>query len=164
MRVSPVGWAFDSEARVEREAGRSASCTHDHPEGIKGAQAIATAVLLARHGADCGELRRRISERYGYDLGGTVDDIRPGYHFDPTCLGTVPAALIACFDSSDFEDAVRNAVSLGGDSDTLACMSGSVAEALYGGVPESIEEQTLSRLPHALASILLRFRNRLAPA
>jgi ADP-ribosylglycohydrolase len=138
MRVSPVGFAFSSEEEVLRQARMSAEITHNHPEGIKGAQAAALAVYLARKGRDKERIRTRIQSQFDYDLNRTVDDIRPSYFFDVSCQGTVPEAIIAFLDSTSFEDAIRNAISLGGDSDTLACITGGIAEAFYRGVPEDI--------------------------
>jgi ADP-ribosylglycohydrolase len=159
MRVSAVGFAFDSEDDVLRQAQLSAQITHDHPEGIKGAQATALAVFLARTGHDKATIRARIASRFGYDLDRTVDDIRPGYTFDVSCQGSVPEALIAFLDSHDYEDAVRNAVSLGGDADTLACIAGAVAEAFYGGVPQAIVAQVEVRLTPDLLDVTQRFRD-----
>ena len=160
MRVSPVGVAFHSADRVLAEAERSAAVTHDHPEGIKGAQSTALAIHLARTGTDREGIRREIADRFGYDLDRTVEDIRPGYRFDISCQGSVPEAMIAFFDSADFEDAVRLAVSLGGDSDTQGCIAGGIAQAFYGGVPESIAEAARARLPEDLLSIVDRFEAR----
>ena len=157
MRVGPVGWARDTVEEVLAEAERSARPTHDHPEGIKGAQATALAVFLARTGAGKGVIREEIARRFGYDVWRSVDAVRPSYRFDETCQRTVPEALIAFFDSTDFEHAVRLAVSLGGDSDTLACITGSVAEAFYGGVPAAIAEATLARLTPEMLGVLERF-------
>ncbi len=157
MRVSPVGFAFDDEKIVLAEAEKTAEITHNHPEGIKGAQATALAVFLARTGTGKNDIRMRISREFGYDLDRTVDDIRPGYSFDVSCQGTVPEAVIAFLDSDSWEDAVRNAVSLGGDSDTLACITGGIAEAFYGGVPKEIEREAYARLPEDLKSITEEF-------
>jgi ADP-ribosylglycohydrolase len=157
MRVSPVGFAFDDEATVLEEAARSAAITHDHPEGIKGAQATALAVFLARTGADKETIRTEIGGRFGYDLDRNVDDIRPRYSFDVSCQGTVPEALISFFEAGSFEDAVRNAVSLGGDSDTLACIAGGVAEAFFGGVPADILREVRARVAPDLLEIADRF-------
>ncbi|HLJ55693.1 MAG TPA: ADP-ribosylglycohydrolase family protein [Chthonomonadaceae bacterium] len=164
MRVSAVGHAFENAEDVLREAKRSAEVTHDHPEGIKGAQATALAVFRARAGAPKEEIRSEIAARFGYDLSSTVDAIRPAYRFDVSCQGTVPAALIAFLDSTSYEDAVRNAVSLGGDSDTLACIAGSIAEAHYGGVPAEIQERALLLLTTELRDVVLRFRDMYIPA
>lgn len=157
MRVSPVGWYFDTEEAVLFEAKKSAEVSHNHPEGIKGAQATALAIFLARQGADRSYMRREISSRFGYDLNRTVEEIRPYYSFDASCQGTVPEAIICALESCDFEDAVRKAVSLGGDSDTLACITGSVAEAIYGGVPGEIETEVRKRLPLDLLVTVDRF-------
>lgn len=157
MRVSPVGMAFDDEASVLAEAEASAAVTHNHPEGIKGAQATALSVFLARTGSPKEEIRRRITAGFGYDLSRTVEQIRPTYHFDVSCQGTVPAAIIAFLDSRDYEDAVRLAISLGGDSDTLACITGSIAAAYYGDIPASIVAETRARLPADLLAVVDEF-------
>jgi ADP-ribosylglycohydrolase len=146
MRVSPVGFAFSSEDEVLRQARMTAEVTHNHPEGIKGAEATALAILLARTGHDKERIRSRIASQFGYDLNRIVDSIRPSYSFDVSCQGTVPEAIVAFLDSVSYEDAIRNAVSLGGDSDTLACITGGIAEAFYGGVPESIRAEVRARL------------------
>ena len=160
MRVGPVGWACATVEDVLAEAERTALPTHDHPEGIKGAQATALAVFLARTGAGKEAIREEIAGRFGYDLGRTVDSIRPTYGFDETCQRAVPEALVAFLDSPGFEHALRLAVSLGGDSDTLACITGSVAEAFYGGVPAGIAEETRRRLSPDLLGIVDRFAAR----
>jgi ADP-ribosylglycohydrolase len=162
MRVSPVGFAFSTEAEVLRHAEQTASVTHNHPEGIKGAQATAMAVFLARRGASKDELRSEISGRFGYDLSATVVDIRPRYSFDVSCQGTVPQAVICFLDSDSYEDAVRNAVSLGGDSDTLACIAGGIAEAFYGDVPAHVAEKVHELLPGDLLAITSDFCSRFA--
>jgi ADP-ribosylglycohydrolase len=156
MRVSPVAYAFDSHAEVRAEAARSAAVTHSHPEGIRGAEATATAVYLARTGHSKADMRTAITHDYGYDLGMTLDGIRPGYAFDVSCQGTVPPAVIAFLESDGYEDAVRKAVSLGGDSDTLACITGGIAGAYYG-VPENIAERALAFLPGPLRDIVTTF-------
>jgi ADP-ribosylglycohydrolase len=160
MRVSPVGWAFETLDETLSEATRSASVTHDHPEGIKGAQAVAAAIFLARHGADKEEIRTTISDWFGYDLDRTVAEIRPDYRFDVTCQGSVPEALIAFLDASDFEHAIRLAISLGGDADTQAAIAGSVAEAFWGGVPERIETEVRLQLDDDLLEVVDRFTSR----
>lgn len=139
MRVSPVGFAFNSEAEVLDQAARTARITHNHPEGIKGAQATALAIFLARRGAGKAQIRLQIEKRFKYDLSRTLDSIRPGYGFDVSCQGTVPEAIIAFLESDAYEDALRNAISLGGDSDTLACITGGIAQAFYGTVPQAIQ-------------------------
>ncbi len=160
MRVSPVGFAFDKAEDVLREATLSAEFTHNHPEGIKGAQATALAVFLARTGHDKEAIRGEIAGRFGYDMARTVDDIRPDYGFDESCQGTVPEAVIAFLDSNSYEDAVRNAVSLGGDSDTLACITGGIAEAFYGPVSDEIRGKVKEILPAELWHITRRFCDR----
>lgn len=157
MRVSPIGLAFDNEAEVLRQARLSAEVTHNHPEGVKGAQAIALAVFLARHGADKNAIQMRLQTLFNYDLTRSVDDIRPTHVFDVSCQGTVPAAMAAFFAASSYEETVRNAVSLGGDSDTLACISGAVAEAFYGGVPGFIVARVRETLPRDLWRITEAF-------
>ncbi len=158
MRVSAVGWAFSDESQTLLEAKRSAEVTHDHPEGIKGAQAVALAIFLARNKSDKETIRSRIGSDFGYDLGRTVEEIQPGYSFDVTCQGSVPEAIIAFLDASDFESSLRNAIWLGGDADTQACIAGSIAEAFYGGVPPSVEAEVRARLPKVLLEVVDRFR------
>jgi ADP-ribosylglycohydrolase len=162
MRVSPVGWAYDTVEDVLREAEGSASVTHNHPEGIKGAQAVALAIFRARTGASKDDIRREITERFGYDLSLTLDEIRPAYRFDETCQKTVPPAIIAFLESNDFEDAVRKSISLGGDADTLAAITGSIAEAFYGGVPEDLLEEVRKRVPDELWEVIERFSQKYA--
>lgn len=164
MRVSPVAWAFDDERAVLASARASAAATHDHPEGIKGAQAIALAVFLARTGAEKASIRQRIQTEFAYDLDRRLDDIRPDYRFDVSCAGSVPEALIAFFESEDYESAVRNAVSLGGDADTQACIAGAVAEAFYGGVPAGVASEVRARLPEELLSVMDAFIQRFGMA
>lgn len=158
MRVSPVGWAFDSEADVLEAARASAAVTHDHPEGIRGAQAVALAVFLARSGAGKEQVRSEITSRFGYDLSHTVEEIRPDYRFDVSCQGSVPEALIAFLDSESSEDAVRLAISLGGDADTQAAIAGAVAEAYYGGVPAEIVGEVRARLTPELLRVVDAFQ------
>jgi len=157
MRVSPIGFALTTEDEVLDQARATAEITHNHPEGVKGAQATALAVFLARTGADKESIRSRIASQFEYDLDRTVDDIRPSYAFDISCQGTVPEAIIAFLDSDSYEDAVRNAVSLGGDSDTLACITGGIAEALYGGVPDGIRTKVKELLTPDLWSVTQAF-------
>jgi ADP-ribosylglycohydrolase len=157
MRVSAIGWAFDDLTVVLREAARSAQVTHNHPEGIKGAQAVAAAIFVARAGQDKDRIAATLSDRFGYDCSMRLDVLRRRGGFDVTCQGTVPAAAGAFFHSTDFEDAVRNAVSFGGDADTLACIAGSIAEAYYGGVPAEIQSEVLRRLDGALREEVITF-------
>lgn len=158
MRVSPVGYAFDTVEEALAEAKRSAAVTHNHPEGIKGAQSTALAILMARQGASKSEIRQEISKRFDYDIGRKLDDIRPGYTFDVSCQGSVPEAIIAFLESEDYEDAIRKAVSLGGDSDTIACITGGIAEAFFGGVPEEIAAEGRKRLPEEFLGIIEDFK------
>ena len=160
MRVSPVARAFDSVEETLREARRSAEVTHDHPEGIRGAEAVALAVFLARHGADKPEIRRRVASYTGYRLEATVEEIRPNYSFNESCNGTVPQSVICFLESDDFEHALRLAISLGGDADTLACITGAIAEAHYGGVPTYIAQPVRALLPSDLLEVLDRYESR----
>lgn len=157
MRVSPVGFAFATIEEVLMEAKKTAEVSHNHPEGIKGAQATALAVFLARTGAAREQIRNEITRRFGYDLNRTIDEIRPRYGFDVSCQGTVPEAIIAFLESRDYEAAVRKAVSLGGDSDTLACITGGIAHAFYKEVPRWIVAEVRGRLSEELLSIIDRF-------
>lgn len=159
MRVSPVGFAFDDDVAVLAEAERSAAVSHDHPEGIKGAQATALAVLRARHGHGPEAIRDEIARRFGYDLDRSVDEIRPHYGFDVTCQGSVPEAIIAALDAPSWEDAVRDAVHLGGDADTQACIAGGIAEARHG-LPAELVERVLGYLPDDLRATVHVFRER----
>ena len=157
MRASPIGFSARSAEDALAEAERCAAPTHNHPEGIKGAQAVALAVFLARSGATKAEIRREIATRMGYGLDRSVDAIRPAYTFDVAAERSVPEALICFLDAPDFEGAVRNAVSLGGDADTMACIAGAIAEAHWGEVPELIALEVRNRLPGELQEILERF-------
>lgn len=157
MRVSPVGFAFNSVEAVLQEAQKSASVTHNHPEGIKGAQATALAIFLARSGKSKKFIRQEISRRFDYDLNRTLDEIRPSYGFDISCQGSVPEAIIAFLESSGLEDAIRKGVSLGGDSDTIACIAGGIAQAYYKSVPENILMEIRKRLPESFLTIIDQF-------
>ncbi len=163
MRVSPVGFAFDSVDEVLKEAKASAVVTHNHPEGVKGAQSTALAVFLARQGQPKDAIRKEIVERFGYDLDRTLDAIRPSYRFDVSCQGSVPEAMIAFFESEDYEDAIRKAISLGGDSDTIACITGGIAEAFYGRVPEPIAAKARTYLPEEFIKIIEVFQAHFNP-
>jgi ADP-ribosylglycohydrolase len=160
MRVSPVGWAFDTEQDVLREAECSAAVTHDHPHGVAGAQAVALGVFLARHGASKDEIRRELARRFDYDLARTVEAIRPSYSFDVSCQGSVPEAIIAFLDAPNVEDAIRNAIWLGGDADTQAAIAGSLAEAAQGGVPAAVRDPAYARLSDDLREVTDRFAAR----
>ena len=157
MRVGPVGFAFDTAEEVLREARASAEVSHDHPEGIKGAQAVALAILMARQGAYKDEIRTNLTASFFYDLDRTVEEIRPAYQFNVSCMGSVPEAIIAFLDSTDYESAVRKAVSLGGDTDTQACIAGAIAEAYYKYIPPAIIAEVKRILPGVLWDILEKF-------
>ena len=154
MRASANGGMFDTLEETERVAGLSAAITHNHPEGIKGAQSTAAAIFMARNGSSKEEIRSYITEKYGYNLNRTCDEIRPVYGWEGSCQGTVPEAMVAFFDSTDFESAIRLAVSLGGDSDTLACITGGIAEAFYKEIPDPIAKGIWSLLPEDFKAIL----------
>ena len=157
MRVSPVGWAFDSAEKVLEQARECAACTHNHPEGIKGAQAVTLAVFLARTGSEKEEIRRELENRFSYNLSRGLGTIRPAYSFQVSCQESVPEAIIAFLESTGYEDALRNAVSLGGDSDTQACIAGSIAEAFYGGVPRKIVSYIEKKLDETLLDVCKKF-------
>ena len=156
MRTSFVGWICHTIEHVEACAKACAEITHNHPEGIKGAQATSVAILLARQGMTKEQIRTVIEQRYGYNLHRTCDEIRPSYTFDESCQGTVPEAIIAFLESTNFESAIRLAVSLGGDCDTLTCITGAIAEAYYRYIPEWIKEEAMKRLPDPFKKQLKR--------
>jgi ADP-ribosylglycohydrolase len=157
MRVAAIGWAFEDLDVVLREATKSAEVTHNHPEGIKGAQAVAAAIFVARAGQGKDQIAALLCDRFGYDCTMGLSALQRRGGFDVTCQGTVPAAAEAFLHSTDFEDAVRNAVSFGGDADTLACIAGAMAEAYYGSVPTEIQRQVLGRLDQALRAQVTAF-------
>ncbi len=156
MRVSSVGWLYQTLEDTLHAANLTAEVTHNHPEGIKGARAIAACVFLARTGASKEEIRTYAADTFGYDLSRPLDDIRRNYSFDPTCPGSVPEAIRAFYESSNYEDAVRRAVVLGGDSDTLACMAGAIAEA-YFGMPDELKMKALQILDPYCGNIVRHF-------
>jgi ADP-ribosylglycohydrolase len=160
MRVSPVGFAFDTEQAVLREARKTAELSHDHPEGIKGAQATALAVFLARQGATKDVIKSELERRFAYGFDFTVDQVRLHYGIDLSCQRTVPQAVVSFLESNSFEDAVRNAVSLGGDSDTLACIAGTIAHAFYGTLASEVVNHIERRLDPHLWSVSERFCRR----
>ena len=160
MRVSSAAWLAADMAETLHLARLTAQVTHNHPEGIKGAQATAAAIFLARTGHDKAEIKAYVEREFGYDLSRSCDEIRPTYHHVESCQETVPQAIIAFLESTDFEDALRTAVSLGGDSDTLAAITGSIAEASYG-VPEELRQECRKRLTPELSEILRRWENAL---
>ena len=157
MRVSPIGWYGNTIEEVMAEAKKSAEVTHNHPEGIKGAQSTAVAIFMARMGKDKSEIKRYITDTFKYDLERKIDDIRPHYEFDVSCQGSVPEAIIAFLESTDFENAIKLAISIGGDSDTIACITGGIAEAYYQVIPEDIAENILKILPNELIKIIEGF-------
>jgi ADP-ribosylglycohydrolase len=160
MRVSPVGFAFESEDKVLKEAKKSAQVTHNHPEGIKGAQAVALAIFLARSGKSKKTIKSEITHRFGYHLDRKIDDIRPHYHFDVSCQGSVPESIIVFLEGENFEDTIRKGVSLGGDSDTIACIAGGIAQAFYGDIPQEIVSNVRKRLPEPFLHIIDEFCER----
>lgn len=160
MRISPVGYAYNDLETVLKKAGEFTEITHNHPEGIKGGQATAAAIFLARTEKSKNEIKGFVEARFGYDLSRHVDEIRPTYSFDVSSQGTVPQAIRAFLDSADYEDAIRTAISLGGDSDTLACITGGIAQSFYRGVSWSIQEKVYSVLDDRLASITRLFMAR----
>jgi len=160
MRVSAIAYLFDNEEDIMNEAKKSAELTHNHPEGIKGAQAIALAIFMARKGKSKEEIKTAITLKFDYDLERTLDRIRPVYSFDVSCQGSVPESIIAFLESTDFEDAIRSAISIGGDSDTIASMTGAIAEAFYKHIPDAIEEEAMKKLPRQFLAILKKFEER----
>ncbi len=163
MRVSPLGFAYSTLDEVLREAERSAAVTHNHPEGIRGAQATASAIFLSRSGNTKREVKEYVETEFGYNLGKSLDEIRPNYTFDVSCQGSVPQAITAFLESDGFEDAIRLAISIGGDSDTIACITGGIAQAFYGGVPEDIARQTLDLLDDQLLAVTIEFVDKYTP-
>lgn len=157
MRISAVGFVADSIEQAKSLSQAVTAVTHNHPEGIKGAEATAVAIFLARNGASMDEIRDHIDKNY-YPMDFTLDDIREDYTFDVTCQGSVPQALEAFFESENFEDAIRNAISIGGDSDTIATICGGIAEAYYG-IPEDIRQEALTFLDDRLLEIVVDFEN-----
>lgn len=163
MRVSPVGFAFNSLDEVLKEAKHSAEVTHNHPEGIKGAQAAASAIFLARTGSSKESIKYFIESSFGYGLSRTIEEIRPEYKFNESCQGSVPEAIIAFLESENFEDAIRTAISLGGDSDTIACITGGIAQAYYKKIPADIINKVFEYLPEEFISIINRFNRNFLP-
>ena len=161
MRVSSAAWLAKDMAETLRLARLTAEVTHDHPEGIKGAQAVAAVIFLARTGHSRAEIKAHVERKFGYDLSRTCDEIRPTYHHVESCRETVPQAITAFLESTDFENALRTAVSLGGDSDTLSAITGSIAEAFYG-VPEDLKAECRRRLTPELEALLLAWEARAA--
>lgn len=160
MRVSPVAYACKSLEAVLIEAKKSAEATHNHLEGIKGAQSVASAIYLARTGVVKSDIKSFITDNFSYNLSFRLNEIRHNYEFDETCQGSVPQAIVAFLESDNYEDAVRKAVSIGGDSDTIACIAGSIAEAYYGSLPVDLVRYAESKLDYYMLDIIRRFRTK----
>jgi ADP-ribosylglycohydrolase len=160
MRVSPVGFAFNMLDEVLTEAKKSAEPTHNHPEGIKGAQAIASAIFLARRTNSREEIKKYIEKNFDYNLNESLDEIRKYYRLDQTCPGSVPQAIVAFLESDNYEDAIRKAVSIGGDSDTIACMAGGIAQAFYRKIPDAIVDKVKAILDERLNRVVSEFMGR----
>lgn len=160
MRVSPIGYAFDSLDEVLEEAKLSAAVTHNHREGIKGAQAVASAVFIARTGGNKEQIKEFIEKQFKYDLSRKLDDIRPDYKFDSSCQGSVPQAITAFLESEDYEDVIRKAISIGGDSDTIACIAGGIAQAYYKEIPKYLIDRVWLILDPGFKRIISQFNER----
>ncbi|MCD7746397.1 MAG: ADP-ribosylglycohydrolase family protein [Lachnospiraceae bacterium] len=156
MRVSAAGWLYDTLERTRKVARATADVTHNHPEGIKGAESVAAVIFLARTGSSKEQIRKYVTEEFGYDLSRTCDEIRPRYHHVESCQETVPEAITAFLEGNDFEDVIRTAVSLGGDCDTLTAIAGSMAEAFYG-IPALLTTECSDRIPEDMRNVLNRF-------
>ena len=156
MRVSPAGWMFSDIEMTRKVAAWTAEVTHNHPEGVKGAESVAAAIFMARNGSSKDEIKDYVIREFGYDFSRTCDEIRPGYRHVESCQETVPEAFTAFFEGNDFEDVIRTAVSLGGDCDTLTCIAGSIAEACYG-VPDVLKQECENRLPDDMLEVLKKF-------
>ncbi len=161
MRVSSAGWLYDSLDETRKFARLSAAVTHNHPEGIKGAEATAAVIYLARTGHTKEGIRRYVETEFNYDLSRTCDEIRPYYHHVESCQETVPEAITAFLEGQDFEDVIRTAVSLGGDCDTLTCIAGGMAEAFYG-MPEEFVQKTRDRLSDEMLEVVDSFYRKIA--
>lgn len=167
MRVGPVGWAFETEEETLTVAKISAECTHNHPEGIKGAQAIALCIFMARCGFSISDIKQVIEHRFSYNLSMTIDELRTRYSWlgiddlgnGALCQDSVPQAIMCALQAASYEDAIRNAISIGGDSDTIACITGSIAEALYG-IPKEMIDQVIPYLPEEIHRIITSFENK----
>jgi len=157
MRVSPIGWAFDSMEETLEAAQRSAEVSHNSEQGITAAQAVAAAIFMARHQATKAEIKNYIDQHFHYDLNHTIEEIRPKYDFDCSCEGSVPEAIMAFMDGDDYESVIRLAVSLGGDSDTQACIAGGIAEAYYGNIPKDIIKNGVHHLPSHFRKVITDF-------
>jgi len=163
MRVSPIGFAFDEIEKVLEIAEKSAIVTHNHPEGIKGAKSVAAAVFLAKQGKSREEIKSFIEDEFRYDLSESIDSIREWYSFDVSCQGSVPQAIRAFYESENFEDAIRKAISIGGDSDTIACITGGIAEAFYKVIPEKIKIAVFKVIDSDMKKIIYDFYHNYFP-
>lgn len=165
MRIGPVGWAFDTIEETLAAAKISAECTHNHPEGIKGAQAVALCIFMARNGSTKDDIKKKVASMFGYDLNFTIDGIRATYGWvsdfgnGVLCQASVPQAIVAFLDGRDFEDCVRNAISIGGDSDTIGCITGAIAESFYG-VPENLKKEVMKYLPDNFKTVISEFEDK----
>lgn len=157
MRTSPIGFFYNNEKDVLNAARVFAQVTHNHPEGIRGAQAVSLCIFMARNEASKEEIREAITKWFNYNLSETIDEIRPKYFFDVSCQGSVPQSITAFLESKDYEDSIRIAVSLGGDADTMACISGGISEAFYGQIPNIILQETRKRLPDPFLKVIDEF-------
>ena len=157
MRVSPIGWAFESMEETLEAAKRSAEISHNSEQGITAAQAVSAAIFMARHHASKAEIKTYIEQNFHYDLSRSIEEIRPKYDFDCSCEGSVPEAIVAFLDGEDYESTVRLAVSLGGDSDTQACIAGGIAEAYYGQIPREITANAIHKLPSQFREVVFEF-------
>jgi ADP-ribosylglycohydrolase len=164
MRVSPIAWYFDTEKEVLEEAKRSAEITHNSKEGIESVQAVAIAIFMARKGKSKEKIKKYIMDNFGYDLDRKLDDVRDTYVHSMRAKDSVPESIICFLESDTYEDALRNAVSLGGDADTMACIGGSIAEAYYGSIPEKITNNAIEILPVEFKEILYSLSQSIVPA
>lgn len=160
MRVSSVGFLFGGKKNVLQKAKESAEITHNHPEGIKGAQATALSIYLGRSKTDKEWIRKLISRLFGYDMNRNIPEIRDSYKYDLSCQGSVPESIIAFLDADDFEDTIRNAISLGGDADTMACIAGGIAEAFYDEIPKNIRNRVYKILPEEMIAIIEKVKKK----
>ena len=158
MRVSSAGWLYPTLEKTREVAAATAAVTHNHPEGIKGAEAVAAVIWLARNGKSKEEIKEYVTKEFKYNFSRTLDEIRPGYHHFEDCMHTVPEAITAFLEAEDFEDAIRNAVSIGGDTDTVAAITGSMAEA-YFGIPEELKKECIDRIPRGFEVACIRLRH-----
>ena len=157
MRVSPVGWVYETLEKTLAEAKRSAEVTHDHPEGIKGAQSVAAAIFMARNGVSKQEIKQYIETTFGYNLNVATQDIWPVYYFEVSCQGSVPESIISFLESHNYEHAVKIAISLGGDSDTMACIAGAIAEAFYKKIPQDLIDYARQKLTKEMLDVIDHF-------